>query len=116
MWDHLHALKIQFLELSLVLGCILLIKLAGATNRACELSRARACALVRDHSRLIERPGITIYIENALLLYFLYAFVKFLLCYFQNIGKLFLRFDQKEKQRSNINNNEKCLHYHMLLL
>ena len=40
--DHLRALNIQFLELSLVLGYILFIKLARATNRARELSWARA--------------------------------------------------------------------------
>ena len=46
-WDRMRALNIQFLELSLVLGCILFIKLVRATNRACELSWAR----------LTERPG-----------------------------------------------------------
>ena len=47
-WDRLRALNIQFLELSLVLGCIPFIKLERATNRARELSWACACALVRD--------------------------------------------------------------------
>ena len=37
-WDPLGALKVQFLELSLVLGCIIYIKLERATNRARELS------------------------------------------------------------------------------
>ena len=45
--DRLRVLNIQFLELSLVLGCILFIKLERATNRARELSWARTCALVR---------------------------------------------------------------------
>ena len=51
-WDSLRALKIQLSELSLVLGCIFFIKLARATNRARELSWARA-----DRARLIERPA-----------------------------------------------------------
>ena len=55
-WDHLRALNIQLLDLSFVLGCASLIKLARATCRARELSLARACALVRDRARLIERP------------------------------------------------------------
>ena len=54
--DPLRALNIQLLELSLLFGCILSIKLARATNRARELSWTRACALVRDRARLIEMP------------------------------------------------------------
>ena len=46
-WDRLRALNIQFLELSLVLGCILFIKLERVTNGALELSWARACAIAR---------------------------------------------------------------------
>ena len=42
-WDHLRALNIQFLELSLVLGCIFFIKLA---YQARELSWAFACMLM----------------------------------------------------------------------
>ena len=56
-WDCLRALNIQFLELPLVLGCILVIKLARTTNRARELRWTRACALVRDRARLTERPA-----------------------------------------------------------
>ena len=55
-WDRLHALNIELLDLSLVPGCILSINLALATNRARELSWARACVLMHDCSRLIERP------------------------------------------------------------
>ena len=49
-WDCLCVLNIQFLELSLVLGCILFIKLERVTNGARELSWARACALVHDRT------------------------------------------------------------------
>ena len=56
-WDHLCVLSIQLQELSLVLGCIFVIMLVRATNRASDLSWASACALVCDRSRLIERPA-----------------------------------------------------------
>ena len=56
MWDCLCMLKIECLELSLVCGCILFIKLDRATNRVHKLSWARACAFVCHHVRLIERP------------------------------------------------------------
>ena len=55
-WGRLRARNIQFLELSLVLGSILFIKLERATNRARELSWARTCVLVRDCAHLIEKP------------------------------------------------------------
>ena len=42
----------------LILACILFIKLARATDRARELSWARACALVRDCARPIESPDL----------------------------------------------------------
>ena len=54
-WDCLHVLNIQFLELSLVLGCILFIKQERATNQAHELSWASACMLGRDRLCLTER-------------------------------------------------------------
>ena len=47
VWDSLRMLNIQLPELSLVLGCIFFIKLVRATNRARDLSWARACVLVR---------------------------------------------------------------------
>ena len=56
IWDCLRMLKVQIVELSLVLGCILLIKLERATNRVHELSWARACAFMCHHACLIERP------------------------------------------------------------
>ena len=56
MWDCLRMLKIQFLELSLVRGCILFIKLERATNRGHKLSWAHACAFVCHHACRIERP------------------------------------------------------------
>ena len=62
-WDSLRALSIQLLELSLVLGCIFFIK-TRATNQARELSWVRACALVRDGVRLINRPVSNISLQN----------------------------------------------------
>ena len=56
LWDCLRMLKIQFLELSLVCGCILFIKLERVTNRGHKLSWAHACAFVCHHACLIERP------------------------------------------------------------
>ena len=56
MWGCLRMLKIQFLELSLVRGCILFITLERATNRGHKLSWGRACAFVCHHACLIERP------------------------------------------------------------
>ena len=61
-WDSLHALNIQLLELSLVLGCIFVIKLAHVTNQACELSWAHACMLVCDCACLIK--GLDIHVSN----------------------------------------------------
>ena len=55
-WDRLRALNTEILKLSLILRCILFIKLERATNRERELSWTRACVLVRDRARLIERP------------------------------------------------------------
>ena len=46
-WERWRALYIQLLEFSLVLGCILFIKLAQVTNRAHELSWECACARLR---------------------------------------------------------------------
>ena len=45
------------------MGCIFLIKLARATDRARELSWVRACALVRDRVHLLERPYFIFYIS-----------------------------------------------------
>ena len=57
-WDCLHLLGIQFLELSLVLGCILFIKLEGGTNQGHELNWVHAWVLVRDPAHLVERPAL----------------------------------------------------------
>ena len=65
-WDRLRALSNQLLEPSLVLGCIFFIKLARATNRARELSWARACALVRDRARLIAWPALKTFLPHPL--------------------------------------------------
>ena len=50
--NHLYALSIQLLELSLVLGCID----AQAINRVRELSWPSVCAPMHDSAHLIERP------------------------------------------------------------
>ena len=50
-WDRLRAINIQFLELSLVLGCILFIKLERATNRARELIWTGLDACLRARAR-----------------------------------------------------------------
>ena len=55
-WDRLRAPKIQSSELSLLLTCICLIKLAHATYRARKPAWVRVCALVHDRACLIERP------------------------------------------------------------
>ena len=60
-WDRLRALNIQLLELPLVPGCILSINLARVTNRARELSWARACAIARVSLKGLSVPSDSYY-------------------------------------------------------